>query len=500
MSTKRENRPTADVLMTSMRAMGYSFEAAVADVIDNSISANASLIEIGFPYNPEESYITISDNGCGMDPEELFDAMKYGSQAKAFGRSADDLGRFGLGLKSASLSQCRRLSVVSKKNGKKSALIWDLDTVVRERDWTILECTPDETERIRNSSWLDDKESGTVVVWEVFDQLEKEVGSTAIFSELQRLEEATSNYLSLIFHRYLNKRPGEKAARVRMRINQHTLTGLDPFLVGHKKTTIRREIDIAIPDSEGIERHVFATPFILPFQKDMTKEDMKLIGGIEDYRTKQGFYIYRNERLIIWGTWFGRPKGELTKHARIRVDIPNTLDDLWNIDIKKQHAKIPAIIKNRLTKAIDEAMDIAIRAQKYRGRVAKIDDDIDYIWDRVSARNGLYLYKINRDSRIFDLLKDRLDDASWQRLEMILDEIENAVPYQQIYIDKSQNSLDDTVDDSRKDEILASATLLIPTVRKMTGMDRAGAINCIFSSEPYCNYPTLKDILLQEDE
>ena len=145
-------------------------------------------------------------------------------------------------------------------------------------------------------------------------------------------------------------------------------------------------------------------------------------------------------------------------------------------------------------------MDIAIRAQKYRGRVAKIDDDIDYIWDRVSARNGLFLYKINRDSRIFDLLKDRLDDASWQRLEMILDEIENAVPYQQIYIDKSQNSLDDTVDDSRKDEILASATLLIPTVRKMTGMDRAGAINCLFSSEPYCNYPTLKDILLQEDE
>ena len=163
MSTKRENRPTADVLMTSMRAMGYSFEAAVADVIDNSISANASLIEIGFPYNPEESYITISDNGCGMDSEELFDAMKYGSQAKAAGRSADDLGRFGLGLKSASLSQCRRLSVVSKKNGKKSALIWDLDTVVRERDWTILECTPDETERIRNSSWLDDKESGTIV-------------------------------------------------------------------------------------------------------------------------------------------------------------------------------------------------------------------------------------------------------------------------------------------------------------------------------------------------
>ncbi len=499
MSRLRDNRPSADILMTSMRAMGYSFEAAIADVIDNSVSAAASIIEIGFPYNPSDCFVTISDNGCGMTADELFDAMKYGSEAKAENRSESDLGRFGLGLKSASLSQCRKLTVISKKAGKKSAFIWDLDTVEQAHDWKILECSDREIKNLRNSHWLDDKESGTIVIWEDFDLIAKDIGVSGVFSELQRLEEVTSDFLSLIFHRYLNKRSGEKAPRIQMKINQHTLSGLDPFLETHKKTTQRRMIDIAIPDSNGIERHVTAVPYILPFQKDMSKEDMRKIGGVEDYRTKQGFYIYRNERLIIWGTWFGRPKGELTKHARIRVDIPNTLDDLWNIDIKKQHAKIPAIIKNRLTKAVDEAMDIAIRAQKYRGRVEKVNTNIDYIWDRISAREGLFTYKINRHSRVFDLLRDSLDDAGWQRLEMVLDEIENAVPYQQIYIDKSQNSLDDVVDDSRKDDVLANATMLIPTVMKMTGAKRNAAIDILFSSEPFCNFPDLKAQLLQEE-
>ena len=117
MGVLKENKPTADILMTSMRAMGYSFESAVADIIDNSISAHANEIVIRFPENPSERFVAICDNGDGMTQHELFDAMKYGSEGKRDGRSEDDLGRFGLGLKAASLSQCRKLTVVSKKNG-----------------------------------------------------------------------------------------------------------------------------------------------------------------------------------------------------------------------------------------------------------------------------------------------------------------------------------------------------------------------------------------------
>ena len=111
---------------------------------------------------------------------------------------------------------------------------------------------------------------------------------------------------------------------------------------------------IPVTATDSREYLVSVQPYVLPFQKDMSKEDIEKIGGMENYRTSQGFYIYRNERLIIWGTWFGRQKGELTKHARVMVDIPNTLDDIWGIDIKKQNASIPKILKHQLKKAVDD--------------------------------------------------------------------------------------------------------------------------------------------------
>lgn len=191
-------------------------------------------------------------------------------------------------------------------------------------------------------------------------------------------------------------------------------------------------------------------PYVLPFQKDLSAEDKRLSGGIENYRFKQGFYVYRNERLIIWGTWFGRHRDELTKYARVKVDIPNTLDDIWGIDIKKQNATIPGIIKKQLTKAVDEAMDLAVKKQKHRGRIEKIDDEIDYIWDRIQCRDNVFTYKINRDSKIFDLIKGQISDFAWNQLDMVLEEIENAVPYQQIYIDKSQNKVDEEISKERK--------------------------------------------------
>lgn len=357
MKNLKENKPTADVLMTSMRAMGYSFESAIADIIDNSISANAKNIQLHSPIDPADCYVVICDDGEGMNQSELFDAMKYGSEQKRDGRSESDLGRFGLGLKAASLSQCRKLTVASKKEGIISAYTWDLDVIEEKKDWFVIECTDEEIQSIRYINWLSKLESGTVVVWEDFDFIEKATGS--VYAELNKYQETTSEYLSLIFHRYLN-RPTQ--SRINIKINNFQLKGYDPFLENHNKTNVRRRITIPIKDTQGIERMVVVQPYILPFQKDLTSEDKKLSGGIENYRSRQGFYVYRNERLIVWGNWFGRHRDELTKYARIRVDIPNTLDDIWGIDIKKQNAKIPSSIKNRLTKAVDEAMDIAIKA------------------------------------------------------------------------------------------------------------------------------------------
>ncbi len=492
MKNLKENKPTADVLMTSMRAMGYSFESAIADIIDNSISANAKNVQLHFPINPADCYVVVCDDGDGMNQLELFDAMKYGSEQKREGRSESDLGRFGLGLKAASLSQCRKLTVASKKNGIVSAYTWDLDVIEEKKDWFIIECSEEEIKSIRFISWLDKLESGTVVVWEDFDFIEKSSGS--VYAELSKYQEATSEYLSLIFHRYLNR---AAQSRISIRINNFQLKGYDPFLENHNKTNVRRRIVIPIKDNQEIERMVVVQPYILPFQKDLTVEDKKLSGGIENYRSRQGFYVYRNERLIVWGNWFGRHRDELTKYARIKVDIPNTLDDIWGIDIKKQNAKIPASIKNRLTKAVDEAMDIAIKAQTYRGRIEKADEDIDYIWDRIRDREQYY-YHINRDSRIFDLIKEKVDDETWSRIDMVLEEIENSVPYQQIYIDKSQNKIDDTISDERIAEIESKARILITMAESMGGGTRAEIIDKMFLSEPFNKYPSLKQKLQEE--
>ena len=493
MSLLRENKPTADVLMTSMRAMGYSFQSAIADIVDNSISAHAGEILIRFPVDPSECYVAICDNGDGMTPEELFDAMKYGSESKREGRSSDDLGRFGLGLKSASLSQCRKLTVASKKNGQVSAYIWDLDIIEQKHDWFMIECSDEQIKTIRFIDYLSDIESGTVVLWENFDLISKSSGNVYGFLNSQMNE--TSDYLSLIFHRFLNK--NDKSA-LTIKVNNFTLEGFDPFLENHNKTNARREIQITIPDSDGNEQIVLVQPFILPFQKDLSEEDKRKSGGIENYRSKQGFYIYRNKRLIVWGTWFNRHRDELTKYARIRVDIPNTLDDIWGIDIKKQSATIPPSIRKRLTRAVDDAMDRSVQKQAYRGRTAKVDENIDYVWERISQRNGLFTYRINRDSRIFDLVRSHVSESALPYIDMLLEEIENNVPYQQIYIDKSQNVIDDDVSDERKADVEAKAEIMIKLGLNAGATDAGAMIERLFLSEPFSNFPELRQKLKEK--
>lgn len=489
----KENKPAADVLMSSMRSMGYTFEAAIADIIDNSISAHATRVEVKFPVEPTDIFIAVCDNGAGMTKNELFDAMKYGSALKRGGRSEYDLGRFGLGLKAASLSQCRKLTVASKKNGRLSAYIWDLDVVEKEQNWVMIDCPESDIKSVKCISFLDAYDTGTVVLWENFDILREASGNE--YGELLNYQESTAEYLSLIYHRFLNR---QGVNRLAIKINNYQLEGYDPFLENHPKTTVRKAFTIPVKDKEGVERMVTVQPYVLPFQKDLTSEDKKKSGGVENYRTKQGFYIYRNERLIVWGTWFGRGRDELTKYARIKVDIPNALDSMWGIDIKKQSAQIPPSIKKRLTRAVDDAMDVAVRKQTYRGRIAKVDDNIDYIWDRNDDR-GTITYHINRNSKIFDLIKDKVDDEIWNCFDMILDEIENAVPYQQIYIDKSQNKVNEEIDEERKAEIADKARVLIRSAHKRGNADKVAIIDKLMQSEPFNKFPELKQMLMEED-
>lgn len=487
MAVLKSNIPKAEFLMGAMRSMGYSFEASIADIIDNSISANARNIQIKFPTEPFNCIVSILDDGFGMDKDSLFLAMKYGSNSCEEHRNENDLGRFGLGMKAASLSQCKKLTVASKQNKIISAYQWDYDLILKKKDWLVLELNKKEISNLCGIEELELHESGTIVIWENFDILEKSSGD--IFTTLNEHKIKIIDYLSLIFHRYLND---EVEKKLNISVNNFKIKGLEPFLEKHKKTNIRQEFNLAIKDTKGIERYVIVQPIILPYQKELSKNDLELLGGISNLKTKQGFYIYRNRRLIIWGTWFGLPRDELTKNARIRVDIPNTLDDIWNIDIKKQNASIPKSIKNSLTSAVREAMDFSVKIQNHRGRIAKINDGIDYIWDRTKGRDKNFMYSINRDSRIFELLKDHVDDESMSRFEMVLEEIERSIPYQQIYIDISQNIVDETDDEERIKDIQNKGLMWIKHVIEFGELTEEQAIDQLFKSEPFCKHPELK--------
>lgn len=487
MAEYKSNIPKAEFLMGAMRSMGYSFEAAIADIIDNSISANARNIQIKFPTEPFNCIVSILDDGNGMDKESLFLSMKYGSNSCEEQRNENDLGRFGLGMKAASLSQCKILTVASKQNGIISAYQWNYDLILDRKEWLVVELDDSEISQFSGIEDLESNISGTLVIWENFDTLEKSSGD--IFSSLNEYKIRIIDYLSLIFHRFLND---EIEKKLNISVNNFKLKGLEPFLDKHKKTNERQEFKLAIKDTQGIERYVSVQPFVLPYQKDLSKNDIDLLGGIANLRTKQGFYIYRNRRLIIWGTWFGLPRNELTKNARIRVDIPNTLDDIWNIDIKKQNASIPKSIKNSLTNAVRETMNCSVKIQNHRGRIEKIEDGLDYIWNRIKGRDKNFMYSINRDSRIFGLLKDHVDDEAMSRFEMVLEEIERSIPFQQIYIDISQNIVDETDDTERIKDIENKGLMWVKHVIEFGELTVKQAIDQLFKSEPFCKHPELK--------
>ena len=129
--------PYAPTLIESTRAIGYSLNAAIADIIDNSIAACSKTIDIFF-FPVGDAYIAILDDGVGMDSNDIDIAMQYGSKDPLDIRDKRDLGRFGLGLKTASLSQCRVLTVISKKGNSIEARRWDIDYVSQTGQWSLI--------------------------------------------------------------------------------------------------------------------------------------------------------------------------------------------------------------------------------------------------------------------------------------------------------------------------------------------------------------------------
>ena len=420
--------PKPSPLIESIRAIGYSLSTALADIVDNCIAAQSETIQIFANLGTAEASVGILDDGVGLTEEELLEAMRLGSRSPLEEREKSDLGRFGLGLKTASFSQCRVLTVVSQSNGTTACARWNLDHIAESGRWQVQ--ILDDYTSIPWAEHIDS--SGTLVVWEQLD-LGTDGGESArnVADLVRRLDEARS-HLELVFNRFLSGEPGHR--RISIEMNNRTLEPFDPFHSRHPATIAGPEELIRVENED-----ILVKAFTLPHHGKVTPAEWERYAGPEGYLRNQGFYVYRERRLIIHGTWFGLARqAELTKLARVRIDMPNSLDAAWKIDVKKASAQLPPPVRDRLRKIIEPLGAASKRVYRTRGRKL-IEENRIPIWSRIQNKNQIS-YRINdKHPMVLDLLS-RLPPETRGDLVRVIEVAGASLPMDALFADLGGDS------------------------------------------------------------
>ncbi len=350
--------PSAKRLIRSLRDMGYDFPQAVADIVDNSIEAGATRIEIDIEFDGDNSWVRIADNGTGMRPEELREAMRYGAEREY---ESDDLGKFGLGLKTASLSQCQHLSVASRWNPDRAdvaAYAWDLNHIEKVNRWEIIPVDRNGLGPALRHPLKDT--TGTVVLWQKLDRI---LGYKLPYGEaarrrLSQMCREVELHLGMVFHRFMSGLIRKK--RISILLNGNPITPWDPFCQAEPKTKALQILPLPIKH-EGISGEVLIHPYILPHQHEFTSPDaFRLASGPANWNQQQGFYIYRAGRLIQSGGWSNlRAPDEHTKLARIALYFSPAFDEAFKINVAKMRVQLPSQIREDLREAIAPFLKLA---------------------------------------------------------------------------------------------------------------------------------------------
>ena len=464
--------PRASVLVESLRDLGYSLHTAVADVIDNSLAAGARRIELLAETHAEMPVIGIVDDGGGMTEAELLEAMRPGSRSPLEERAATDLGRFGLGLKTASFSQCRRMAVVTRRDGMTSCAVWDLDMVAACDRWIVE--LPDSPATI---PWYERLTGdGTLVVWEKLDRLVGSDGSGDRQDLVRQLDE-TARHVEFVFHRFLAGREGG-GRRVEMYLNGRELGAFDPFHSLHPATQHHPE-DTFLLDGQEIR----IRPVTLPHHDKVAQADWKLYAGPEGYVKNQGFYLYRNRRLIVHGTWFGLARQmELTKLSRVLIDIPASLDAAWKVDVRKAWAQPPPPVRERLRRIVERLGVPSRRTYTARGR-RLTDDNRLPVWARSQDKNRIS-YGLDAEHPLFSAFEAGLDAGAADEFRKLLGLISAALPVEALYADMSASSesvVTEELDPSDFAQIV-EATWYILAGRDLSAADIEGRMR---SADPF---------------
>lgn len=476
-------KPNPKSTINSYRSFGYNLPTAIADIVDNSISALADKICIEYKWLGRDSYIIIFDNGKGMNRDELVLAMTPGSKDPEAQRDEKDLGRFGMGLKTASFSQCKRLTCVTKQlNYATIKRCWDIDFINSENEWQLLDEISDESfiERI------DNQKSGTLILWEKLDRIvgEADIDNERVKSSFYSEMIAVKKHLSLVFHKFIENK------KIKIFFQNEEIEATNPFLLN-----LTPKPQMGIPEVfDGVE----ITYFILPHMSELGKEDYEKSGGSLGWFENQGFYIYRGDRLLVAGDWLGfEKKRDYSKLARISVNFSNIGDFDWHLDIKKSTATPPIELRKELGRIAKKAISESAKRYNWRGQKSNSEfgsTTLEPLWIDEKTREGIKKYKINRNHPLIKTVISQED----KMITKVFKLLEDNIPIELILSNQNEDPLFHELEkqpETPDDQLIYLAVELF-NIYKAQQIPSDLARQKIMNSTPFNLFPLINEYLI----
>lgn len=476
--------PEAASMIETFRAIGYNIETAVADIIDNSISAGAKNVWVSFDWLGADTWLAVKDDGLGMNNEELIQALRPGSKNPLSDRSSNDLGRFGLGLKTASFSQARKLSVISKKENYSPVYwTWDLDFVKLTGKWDLIKYLPDNSFEKEISKL----KSGTTVIWNDIDRVVKDFkqDDKNSLGKFLFVIEQVKNHLAMVFHRFIEQK------KIKIFFQGDEIAAWNPFLESESTTQV-------FPKEKLQNGNVEMEGFVLPHKSKISEEKYKMAEGAKGWNEQQGFYIYRNERLLLAGDWLGLfRKEEHYKLTRIQIDLPNSLDAEWQIDIKKSVARPPLIYREQIKAYALKVRSQAVEVYRHKGKNVRPLAGQKFVPLWIDHKRGdKWFYKINREHPLLEKIKKEAIANPEKAIDNLIRFIEETIPTKSIFIKESeQPEAQGKPFEGIDHEIIRSTMQLMFTNLTQSGKTAEQAKATIAHIDPFNHFPHFLEFL-----
>ncbi|TMV49549.1 ATP-binding protein [Paenibacillus mesophilus] len=445
------SQPSATPVIHALRSLGYNAGTAIADLIDNSLDAKATKIILLFKCFGNDGAIIIADNGHGMNEDTLQAAMNIGSKDPRADRQPNELGRFGMGLKTASFSLGKRLSVLTKHNGIYAQRCWDLDHVSQCNEWQLFTAIPDE---VRQFMCDFEGDSGTVIC---IDKLDRFMGAggvntiheSSFYAKVRRIH----HHLEFVFHSIIEN------GKVQVILNGNELDPWDPFMVKHP-STLEGETQVLNINGNKIK----VKYYVLPHASFLNEMEYKRAGGSRGWRDHQGFYIYRENRLLHYGDWLGMfQKDTSSQLARVRIDLPNAADEDWQVDIKKSAVIPPDNAKTRLETIARFVRKISRDVFYYRTQGSHPSQTFKgslNTWELSGSDEGQQ-FVLNRNHPILSEIQEKIDDETSKLLNLYLKFVQLGSPSNITDSPKVEEESIQIVTDAMKELVIQFASTLI---------------------------------------